>query len=91
MSNSRQKLQNSWLTEMAEVTKELWEIWRARKYPTYLFLLLSLNAIAAPVVQAATGAEVLSRSQAYTLALLGLATIALSVYLFVAMFQPERF
>lgn len=91
MSKHRQDLQNSLVWELAEAAIELWESWHKRRYPTYLFLLLCLNAICAPVVQAATGAEVLSRFQAYALALLGLATIALSTYLFVAMFQPERF
>lgn len=55
-----------------------------------LLLLLVFNLICAPAVQAATG-NVLSRPQAYALGILGLVTVALSTYLFVVMFQPERF
>ena len=60
------------------------------KVPRYLFLLLCLNLALAPAVQAATG-DVLSRTQAYALGILGLVTTVLSIYLFVVMFQPERF
>jgi K+-transporting ATPase KdpF subunit len=61
-----------------------------RKVPRYLFLLLCLNLVIAPAMQAATGQE-FSRNQAYALGILGLVTVALSIYLFVVMFQPERF
>jgi K+-transporting ATPase KdpF subunit len=61
-----------------------------RKIPRSLLLLLCLNLVIAPAVQAATGNE-LSRHQAYALGILGLVTVALSIYLFVVMFQPERF
>ncbi|TAF57842.1 MAG: K(+)-transporting ATPase subunit F [Oscillatoriales cyanobacterium] len=61
-----------------------------RKVPRYLFCLLCFNLIPALAVQAATG-DVFSRSQAYALGILGLVTVALSGYLFVVMFQPERF
>jgi K+-transporting ATPase KdpF subunit len=61
-----------------------------RKVPRYLFLLLCLNLALAPSVQAATG-DVLSRTQAYALGILAMITTALSIYLFVVMFQPERF
>ena len=73
----------------AEIT-DLWDLWCQRKYPTYLLLLLIFNLILAPAVQASTGL-MLTRPQAYALALLGLVTLILSVYLFVVMFQPERF
>lgn len=65
-------------------------IFQRRRYPIYLFLMLSLNLLLAPAVYGATGAT-LEKSQAYALGLLGLVTIALAVYLFVVMFQPERF
>jgi K+-transporting ATPase KdpF subunit len=55
-----------------------------------LFIFLGVNLILAPAVQAATG-QALSRGQAYALGLLALMTLALSLYLFVVMFQPERF
>ena len=75
---------------IAEQVTDLWDLWCQRKYPTYLLLLLIFNLILAPAVQASTGL-VLTRPQAYALTLLGLATLILSVYLFVVMFQPERF
>jgi K+-transporting ATPase KdpF subunit len=62
---------------------------RSRKYPIYLFLALCLNVILASKVFAA--GETFSRNQAYALSLLGLVTVALAIYLFVVMFQPERF
>ncbi len=64
--------------------------WRRQKMPLYAFLLLCLNLVIAPAVYAAaTG--VLERRQAYALGLLGLLTLGLIVYLFVVVFQPERF
>lgn len=61
-----------------------------KKIPRYLFLTLCFNLVVAPAVQAAAGVE-LSRTQAYAIGLLGLATVFFSIYLFVVMFQPERF
>lgn len=63
---------------------------RNQKVPTWLFLALCLNLIAAPAVYAATDGA-LSRNQSYAIALLGLGTVALAGYLFVVIFQPERF
>jgi K+-transporting ATPase KdpF subunit len=44
----------------------------------------------APAVHAANGSD-FSRLQSYALGILILVTVALSIYLFVVMFQPERF
>ena len=67
---------------------------KLRSYPqkiaVYFLIILGLNLIVSPLVQASTG-EVLSRGQSYALGLLGLVTISLFVYLFVVIFQPERF
>jgi K+-transporting ATPase KdpF subunit len=68
----------------------LWQTWNRRKYPTYIFLALCLNVILASAAFAATG-DTFSRPQIYALGILGLGTVALSAYLFVVMFQPERF
>jgi K+-transporting ATPase KdpF subunit len=73
-----------------EAIQQIWIQFHRQKMSRYLFYLLCLNLILAPAVQAATGNEV-SRSQAYALGILGLVTVALSTYLFVVMFQPERF
>jgi K+-transporting ATPase KdpF subunit len=63
---------------------------RQRKWPLRLFLGLCLSVAIAPAVQAATD-NTLNRGQSLALTLLGLVTLALTVYLFVVMFQPERF
>ncbi len=60
------------------------------KLPLYLLLFFASNLILAPVVQASVGAA-LSRGQAYALGLLGLVTFSLFIYLFVVIFQPEKF
>jgi K+-transporting ATPase KdpF subunit len=73
-----------------DVVTTLWQVWRSRKYPTYLLLALCFNLILAPLVLAATG-NTFSTSQAYALGILGIGTVVLSIYLFVVMFQPERF
>jgi F subunit of K+-transporting ATPase (Potass_KdpF) len=73
-----------------EAAIAIWSEWRRQKLPLYLFLALCFNLVVAPVVYAATD-ETLSRSQAWALGLLGLATVALSIYLFFVMFAPERF
>jgi K+-transporting ATPase KdpF subunit len=74
------------LEEIQQIRGQLYQ----KKVPRYLFLLLCLNLIIAPAMQAATGNEV-SRNQAYALGILGIVTVAFSIYLFVVMFQPERF
>ncbi|MBD1925266.1 potassium-transporting ATPase subunit F [Trichocoleus sp. FACHB-90] len=63
---------------------------RRKPLPRQLFLLICLNLVIIPAVQAATGGEI-SRGQAFWLTALGLVTLTLSVYLFVVIFQPERF
>jgi K+-transporting ATPase KdpF subunit len=73
-----------------DVITTLWHVWRSRKYPTYLLLALCFNLVLAPLVMAATS-NTYSTSQAYALGILGLGTVVLSIYLFVVMFQPERF
>jgi K+-transporting ATPase KdpF subunit len=73
-----------------EEMQHLWMQFYQKKVPRYLFFLLCFNLVIAPAVQAATGHE-FSRTQAYALGILGLVTVAFSIYLFVVMFQPERF
>lgn len=78
------------LTPVFEDTIEMLLAWRRRKLPLYLFLALCFNLVLAPVVYAASSSQ-LSRSQAWSLGLLGLLIVALSVYLFCVMFAPEKF
>jgi K+-transporting ATPase KdpF subunit len=73
-----------------ESITELWAEWRRQKLPLYLFLAMCFNLFLAPLVFAATNGA-LSRSQSWSLGLLGVATVALSIYLFFVMFAPERF
>lgn len=73
-----------------EDLQEIWSEWRRQKLPLYLFLALGFNLLVAPVVYAASGNEC-SRSQAWALSLLGLGTVALSIYLFFVMLVPEKF
>ncbi|MBE9015566.1 K+-transporting ATPase [Chroococcidiopsis sp. CCALA 051] len=60
------------------------------KLPLVIFLVLSLNAILAPIVYAATD-ETWQRTQAYALGILGFITLALVIYLFDVVFRPERY
>ncbi|MFK0731172.1 MAG: potassium-transporting ATPase subunit F [Gloeotrichia echinulata GP01] len=63
---------------------------KRHRIPLTIFFILCFNVLLAPVVAAATPAKI-SHWQVYTISLLGLVTGALSVYLFVVIFQPERF
>lgn len=64
--------------------------WRKKPLPLVLFLLMCLNLVIAPTVYAATDGNI-NRINVYALGLLGILTLALAVYLFVVIFQPERF
>lgn len=75
---------------ISEIREIIQEQWKRNPIPIQLFLLLCLNLIIAPTVDAATGAEI-TRKAAYALGVLGIVTIGLSIYLFVVIFQPERF
>lgn len=77
-------------TQTLETVSEVWSEWRRQKLPLYLFLALCFNLVIAPMIYAASGNE-FSRSQAWALGLLGLGTLALSIYLFFVMFVPEKF
>jgi len=58
--------------------------------PLKLFLLVCFNLIIAPAIYAASS-NGFERSQAYALGILGIATLCFSIYLFIVMFQPEKF
>jgi K+-transporting ATPase KdpF subunit len=81
------------LLQLEEI-QQIWNQFYRKPVPRSLFLVLCFNLVLAPAVQSATGAATgseLARTQAYALGCLGLVTVALSIYLFVVMFQPERF
>ncbi len=74
----------------SEVMEIMREQWQKNPLPIQIFLLLCLNLLIAPAVDAATGAEI-TRKAAYALGILGMVIAGLSIYLFVVIFQPERF
>lgn len=61
----------------------------SRKLPVYFFSILLLNLITSPLVYASNAA--FTRGQSYALGLLGLVIFSLFIYLFVVIFQPEKF
>jgi K+-transporting ATPase KdpF subunit len=74
------------------ISNNLHKLWQAgRKHPAYLFWAVFLNLALASTVLAATDNNVFAPYQATALGLLILLSIILSGYLFVVMFQPERF
>jgi K+-transporting ATPase KdpF subunit len=64
--------------------------WIRNTLAKVLFLTLSLNLIIAPAVMAASGTAI-TKNTAYAIGILYCVTIALSIYLFTVIFQPERF
>ena len=76
--------------DFSESVELLREQWKRNPLPIQLFLLLCLNLVIAPAVNAATGEEI-TRKAAYALGILGLVTLGLVIYLFAVIFQPERF
>jgi len=71
---------------MQDILIRFWQ----KRIPKILLLALLSSVVIAPTVQAATGIT-LDRGQLFSLVLLGITTVSLSVYLFVVIFQPERF
>lgn len=65
-------------------------MWGRQGVPVGLFLLMCLNLAVAPAVWAAAGGDI-ERRAAWAIGLLGILTMGLSVYLFLVIFQPERF
>ncbi len=67
--------------------------WRRTRHflPLILFLLVCFNLAIAPAIYAANASGSFSQLQAYALGILGIATVSFSIYLFLVMFQPERF
>ncbi|MEB3178669.1 MAG: K(+)-transporting ATPase subunit F [Nostocaceae cyanobacterium] len=64
--------------------------WRRQKLPLVIFVGMCLNLMVTPAVYAAGGGK-LEPYSAWALGILGLVTLALIIYLFVVVFQPEKF
>jgi K+-transporting ATPase KdpF subunit len=62
----------------------------SRRLTRYLLWSSGINLVLAPVVYATTGGTI-SREQSYALGILGIVTLALFIYLFTVIFQPEKF
>lgn len=73
-----------------DAMEDAWTTRHRNRIPLILFLVLCFNGLCAPAVFAATGGD-LSKVQAWAIALLSITVVSLSGYLFVVMFQPERF
>lgn len=87
----RNELLNDVLSrDFREIIELAQMLWRRHPIPVQLFLVMCFNAIIAPAVYAAAG-EDLTKKAAWGLSLLGLVIIGLAIYLFVVIFQPERF
>lgn len=71
---------------METILARFWQ----KRVPKILLLALLSAVTIAPAVQAATGIP-FDRGQMFALVLLGITTLSLSIYLFVVIFQPERF
>lgn len=64
--------------------------WSQKTVAISIFLALCSNLIIASAIYAATS-EAISRDTVYAIGLLLLVIFGLSIYLFVVIFQPERF
>ncbi|WP_193199213.1 potassium-transporting ATPase subunit F [Nostoc sp. MG11] len=62
---------------------------RKQHLPLAVFILLCLNVVVPPVVYAAN--NTLEQRSAWAIGILGFVALALIIYLFVVVFQPERF
>ena len=71
---------------MQDIFIRFWQ----QRLPKALLLSLLMALAIATTAQATTGIT-LDRGQTLAVALLGITTLALSIYLFVVIFQPERF
>ncbi|ARV59429.1 ATPase [Nostocales cyanobacterium HT-58-2] len=85
----QRKISPPQISSVLEAMFEIWSSAKRQKLPLYLFLAMCLNLVVSPLVLA--GDQQLSHVQAWSLGLLGLVTVGLSVYLFFVMFVPEKF
>ena len=76
--------------EIVEAFSFIWERWYKQKFPLIAFALLCVNLLVAPAVYAAASGAV-ERQAAWAIGILLLLTVVLVGYLFVVVFQPERF
>ncbi len=68
----------------------LQEQWKTNPLPIGIFVVMCLNLVIAPAVYASAG-ESITHKAAWAIGLLALVTVALAIYLFAVILQPERF
>lgn len=76
--------------DFMQVIFDVWGRWRKQKILVAIAIGFGLNLIIAPMVYAASN-SILDPQSALALGVLGVITLALVIYLFVVIFQPERF
>lgn len=87
---TRQVLADTFGFDLLAGTAELKAFSRQHSKSIAIFFLLCLNLPLAKAVYAATGAEITPKT-AWAIALLGLVILALCIYLFAVILQPEKF
>ncbi|NJM73651.1 MAG: K(+)-transporting ATPase subunit F [Scytonema sp. RU_4_4] len=75
---------------VAEAISFVWLQWRSQKLPLAIFVALCLNLMIAPIIYAAADGT-LERLSAWSIGILGLVILAIVIYLFVVVSQPEHF
>jgi K+-transporting ATPase KdpF subunit len=86
----RQVLADTFGFDLLAGRAELKEFSRQNSQAIAIFIALCLNLPLAQAVYAGTGAEITPKT-AWAIALLGLVILALCVYLFAVILQPEKF
>lgn len=78
------------LPQFVEEIDNFLKLWQRHPIAIRFFFVLVFNLLIAPALYASSG-DSLTRQSAWTLGLLGLLTLGLSIYLFTVIIQPERF
>lgn len=80
----------AYISSSLDTLAAIWTKARRQHLPVWILLGLCLNLAIAPAVFAMTN-DTIDRGTAYAIGILGLVTLGLAIYLFVVIFQPERF
>lgn len=78
------------LSQLVEEFENFLKLWQRHPIAMRLLFVMVFNLLIAPALYASSG-DSLTRQSAWTLGLLGLLTLGLSIYLFTVIIQPERF
>ncbi len=78
------------LPQLLEEFENFIKLWQRHPIAMRLLFVMVFNLLIAPALYASNG-DSLTRQSAWTLGLLGLLTLGLSIYLFTVIIQPERF